>query len=1112
MTTNPLDSNMVEDARKAESLAELFSKLLRVAETRVTLADLEFDLGQIERDDGFNEKSEREKIAYVLKASEKEIRKWNEELSLEHNLNKMDYSRWKKKVVERFCSRSLTLSEFFQVKQNEEEKIGDYVRRMEICGRKLKLTGNVRLQAIKLGIRRFPKQLLEVLIGEEKITEKVINSLREREALEERFSFKFKKSSKPKMSQKKQFSQEKQRKVICYTCGKAGHIASNCSTLKGDGVNEIEEAETGNENKSTLIYFSKKSFNPIFDSGSESNYLTQTVLKQLNRKSEKLQKPEKKFTCLGEAFLVKEYIELSFSHKSRTYTEIFKVLPRRRDACIILGRQWLKKLKEVKPNLENAKRLSSFRTLLEKFFAGERDGIRMDYACPIDIPEESRVISTATPIPQALEGRVRAEVNRLLNLGYIRVSNSSWCNRVKPIVKENGDIRLTTNLIMLNKHVPLDRYSLPKLDEMLCGLRGAKFFTKLDFKEGFFQVRLKESDCHKTAFRIKNQLYEWTRMPMGFKNAPAVFQRLIDMILRDEIGNSCVAYVDDILIYGQSKEELQERTEIIVRKLVEAGLRGNREKCQFGKEEIDFVGHRVKENSIEPMVKHKNSIEEFPEPSDVESVRRFLGMVNYYRKFIPNCSKIAEPLNSLLKKDVKFHWDEKARRAFKVLKQSLQSQKLLSQPDFRKEFILETDACNSGLGAVLSQNFEGVEKPIAYASRTLQGAEKNYSITEKEMLGALWGMEYFKYHLYGREFVLRTDHKALEAFNTKGFLESARAQRWLERLQEFNFRVEYVPGKTIPHVDALSRMHTVFEVGEEAERLCQEIVETHRELIHRGAKVVLEKMKERGIDGVNEALVKKAIGKCRICKLYNPIRNKGYRSVEAFFPGERVAFDIMEPERKQYILVAIDYFTRMGFAQVVQKKTSGKVLEFLKKVQSILPIKTLVTDGARENLSKKVEEWLGSNAINRHTTSPYHHESNGRVERFNRTIWEGIRKINKPGTFAMRIKKIIEAYNQTYHRAIGMSPLEAQKEENWEQVRKMQFYSRIKHNQKRCERWKEFKEGNLVLLKNDPVLCKREPKFKEQVEIKGVLGQDTYLVSKRSNKIYKRHASQLREA
>lgn len=183
--------------------------------------------------------------------------------------------------------------------------------------------------------------------------------------------------------------------------------------MKGDGVNEIEEAKMGNENKSTLIYFSEKSFNPIFDSGSESNYLTQTVLKQLNRKSAKLQKPEKKYTCLGEAFLVKECVKLSFSHKSRTYTEIFKVLPRRKDACIILGRQWLKKLKEVKPNKENAKRLSSFRTLLEKFFEGERDGIRMDYVCPIDIPEESRVISTATPIPQALEGRVRAEVNRL---------------------------------------------------------------------------------------------------------------------------------------------------------------------------------------------------------------------------------------------------------------------------------------------------------------------------------------------------------------------------------------------------------------------------------------------------------------------------------------------------------------------------------------------------------------------------------------------------------------------------------------------------------------------------------------------------------------------------
>ncbi|KAI5177399.1 hypothetical protein PAEPH01_2464 [Pancytospora epiphaga] len=187
-----------------------------------------------------------------------------------------------------------------------------------------------------------------------------------------------------------------------------------------------------------------------------------------------------------------------------------------------------------------------------------------------------------------MEENVETEIKRPLDLGYIRILNSFWCNKVKPVKPPNGNIRLTTNLISLNQHVPLNKYSLPMTKEMLHRLCNAKYFTKLELKEGFSQIKLEEEDRHKTAFKIKNRFYGLTRMPMDFKNAPAIFQRLLDIVLRDEIGETCYAYVDNILVFERTQEELQEKTKKIINKLVEAGLRNNSGKCEFNKGEVKF--------------------------------------------------------------------------------------------------------------------------------------------------------------------------------------------------------------------------------------------------------------------------------------------------------------------------------------------------------------------------------------------------------------------------------------------------------------------------------------------------------------------------------------------
>lgn len=426
-------------------------------------------------------------------------------------------------------------------------------------------------------------------------------------------------------------------------------------------------------------------------------------------------------------------------------------------------------------------------------------------------------------------------------------------------------------------------------------------------------------------------------MPMGFKNAPAIFQRFVDTVLKDEIGKACFVYVDDILIFGRSKVDHDVNLKRVMNKLIEAGLQGNESKCLFGQKEAEFLGHRIAYNEIKPLDEIKDTIIKFKQPTNIEEVRRFLGLVNYYRKFIPNCANILEPISKLLTKDIKFEWGKEEKTAFEKSKCALNSTSVLTQPNFNKEFILETDASNTGLGAILSQEYEGNTKPIAYASRSLTSTERNYSITEKEMLGAIWAMEHFKYYLYGREFKLRTDHKALEAFNTKGYLESARIQRWMDRIQIFDFVVEYQKGESIPHVDALSRQFGNDIVNEiRSERNKEELIwKIHEELIHRGAKTVYEELRKRGIEDISLEETISTIRNCRKCKLYNPIKSKPHRIIEAFRPGERVAVDTLELGKGKNILVAIDYFTRRGYAKYSRSKSSEEILSFIKAVHNL---------------------------------------------------------------------------------------------------------------------------------------------------------------------------------
>ena len=358
----------------------------------------------------------------------------------------------------------------------------------------------------------------------------------------------------------------------------------------------------------------------------------------------------------------------------------------------------------------------------------------------------------------------------------------------------------------LNDKTITDKFPIPNITDILDRLGRCKYFTTLDLASGYHQIEVNEKDMPKTAFNVENGHYEFTRMPFGLKNAPSTFQRLMNHILKDLVGKECLVYLDDIIILGSSLEEHIQNLEKVFKVLQEANLQVQLDKSEFLKTEVEYLGHVVTPEGVKPNPNKINAIKKFPIPKTQTEIKQFLGLLGYYRRFINNFAKITKPLTKALKKGEKVNInDSEYKNSFEQCKQLLINDPILQYPDYDKQFIVTTDASNFAIGAVLSQKFDNKELPIAYASRTLNEHEINYSTTEKELLAIVWATKYFKHYLLGVKFKIVTDHKPLTwLFNLKE--PNSKLLRWKLKLQEFDYEIEYKKGKLNTNADALSRI------------------------------------------------------------------------------------------------------------------------------------------------------------------------------------------------------------------------------------------------------------------------------------------------------------------
>ncbi len=437
----------------------------------------------------------------------------------------------------------------------------------------------------------------------------------------------------------------------------------------------------------------------------------------------------------------------------------------------------------------------------------------------IETGDHKPIYQRSARIPVHFESAIDEEIKKNLNLGIISKSQSDWCSRIVPVTKPDGSLRMCVNYRALNQITTKDRYPLPRIDEILDSLSGALYFTSLDATSGYYQISMCEADKKKTAFAWKGGLYEFNRMPFGLCNAPATFQRTMDKILAEERGKFVIPYLDDIIIYSKSSDEHIEHVKKVIGRLQNAGIKLNKNKCKFGKTEIKILGTVISQGNIRPDPEKVRTIKEFPLPETVRELRSFLGLVNFCREYIVDYAGIMRPLFALLKGEKKdsqrkIQANEEALKAFKRVKEVISEGLARAQPDPTKPFILTTDASEYGIGAVLSQKQkDGTEKMISAFSKNLDKAQLNYSVTDKELLGLVKGIENYRHYLLGSQFTLRTDHRAL-AYLWEAKNPCSRILRWSLKLQEYTFKVEYIKGET-NIADACSRIKRINAVLKE---------------------------------------------------------------------------------------------------------------------------------------------------------------------------------------------------------------------------------------------------------------------------------------------------------
>ncbi|KAL0556757.1 hypothetical protein IC582_005273 [Cucumis melo] len=413
---------------------------------------------------------------------------------------------------------------------------------------------------------------------------------------------------------------------------------------------------------------------------------------------------------------------------------------------------------------------------------------------------------------------LKVQLQEFLDKGFIRPSMSPWGAPVLFVKKKDGSMRLCIDYRELNKVTVKNRYPLPRIDDLFDQLQGATVFSKIDLRSGYHQLRIKDGDVPKTAFRSRYGHYEFIVMSFGLTNAPAVFMDLMNRVFREFLDTFVIVFIDDILIYSKTEAEHEEHLRIVLQTLRDNKLYAKFSKCEFWLKQVSFLGHVVSKAGVSVDPAKIEAVTGWTRPSTVSEVRSFLGLAGYYRRFVENFSRIATPLTQLTRKGAPFVWSKACEDSFQNLKQKLVTAPVLTVPDGSGSFVIYSDASKKGLGCVLMQQ----GKVVAYASRQLKSHEQNYPTHDLELAAVVFALKIWRHYLYGEKIQIFTDHKSLKYFFTQKEL-NMRQRRWLELVKDYDCEILYHPGKenVAPLHRDLERAEIAVSVGAVTMQLAQ---------------------------------------------------------------------------------------------------------------------------------------------------------------------------------------------------------------------------------------------------------------------------------------------------
>ena len=743
------------------------------------------------------------------------------------------------------------------------------------------------------------------------------------------------------------------------------------------------------------------------------------------------------------------------------------------------------------------------------------------------------------------EAEAERQVQDLLTKGLIEPSSGAWSAPVVLVRKKDNSWRFCIDYRRLNAVTQQDAYPIPRIDESLDALAGSRHFSTLDLTSGYWQVPLDPDAQEKAAFATRSGLWKWKVLPFGLTSAPATFQRLMEKVLHGLHWKTLLLYLDDIIIIAPDFQTHLERLEDVLKRLQGAGLKLKPEKCELLQEKVKYLGHVVSKEGVATDPDKVADIKKWHPPRTLKELQAFLGTAGYYRQYLKDYATSAKPLTRLTTKETPWEWDAAAQEAFETLKEGLVTAPVLGYPDPAIKYILDTDASAVGVGAVLSQIQEGNERVIAYYSKTLGPAERNYCVTRRELLAVIKAVKHFRPYLYGQTFRLRTDHASLR-WLCRRKEPSCQVARWLEILSEFPYLIEHRAGPKHGNADGLSRKGwcedckqcraieqrdggpTHLEVQQELEAeqtgptqreptrvnlILTDIVEDQKQgfgpvaciyrAVQSGAEPSRRELDTGGVelkqlyqrkaamnireDGLLEIRI--AInGKSRKCVVCPPIHRgtvlwETHRMVHAgihrtlgrlqltwYWPGmtadvrrtirtcevcqvakqggchppgsrqrlyagrpwQKVAVDLVgpfpvTPRGNRWILVLADHFTRWHDALPIPDATAPTVATTLdERVFSYMGLPEQIhTDQGVQFQSQLMAELCTLWGVEKTHTTPYHPQSNGIVERNNRTLGDALRTLllrRGPEEWDLLLPQIMRAFRATPHSATKETP------------------------------------------------------------------------------------------